>query len=48
MTLILDMRLHSMYFNSLYGAVVTHLTCDKKIRGSNLRAGSVEIRRFRV
>ena len=39
MTLILDMRLHSMYFNSPYGAVVTHLTCNEKIRGSNPRAG---------
>ena len=47
MTLILDMRLHSMYFNSPYGAVVTHLTCNEKIRGSNPRAGLVEIRRFR-
>ena len=37
-----------MYFNSPYGAVVTHLTCNEKIRGSNPRAGSVEIRRFRV
>ena len=48
MTLILDVRLHSMYFNSPYGAVVTHLTCNEKIRGSNPRAGLVEIRRFRV
>ena len=39
MTLILDMRLHSMYINSPYGAVVTHLTCNEKIRGSNPRAG---------
>ena len=39
MTLILDMRLHSMYFNSPYGAVVMHLTCNEKIRGSNPRAG---------